>query len=69
MEIVFELTNEYIELIKLLKLTNLCATGGEAKIVVTEGMVEVDGQLEYRKKRKIRSGQTVSFDQYTILVK
>ncbi len=60
MEIVFELTNDYIELIKLLKLTNLCATGGEAKIVVTEGLVKVDGQLEFRKKRKIRSGQTIS---------
>ncbi len=69
MEIVFELTNEYIELIKLLKSTSLCATGGEAKIVVTEGLVKVDGQLEFRKKRKIRSGQTISFDQDTILVK
>jgi ribosome-associated protein len=69
MEIKFKLTNEYIELIKLLKSTGLCATGGEAKIVVAEGLVTVDGELEYRKKRKIRSGQTVSFNQHTILVK
>lgn len=69
METIFDLRNDYIELIKLLKLTNLCATGGEAKVVVSGGLVEVDGEVEFRKKRKIRSGQSVSFGQHTVLVK
>lgn len=58
----FEISGDYIELTKLLKATGLCATGGMAKIVVEQGSVRVDGQVEYRKRRKIRNGQKVEFD-------
>jgi ribosome-associated protein len=58
----FELGNEYIELIKLLKVTGLCDSGGAAKVVVSEGQVKVDGVVELRKRCKIRKGQTVEFD-------
>ena len=64
----FELKNEHIELIKLLKVTGLCATGGMAKVVTEEGLVKVDGVVEYRKRRKINKGQQVEFDGKTILV-
>ncbi len=62
----FELRDEYIELIKLLKATGLCSTGGRAKIVVEDGMVKVDGQVEYRKRCKLRRGQTVVFQDQII---
>ncbi len=53
---------EYIELIKLLKATGLCDTGGAAKIAVDEGAVKVDGAVESRKRCKIRRGQVVEID-------
>lgn len=68
MEQEFELKGDYIELIKLLKVTGLCQTGGEAKGVVSEGMVRVDGEVETRKKKKIISGQVVEFEGQKIKV-
>lgn len=58
----FKLEQDYIELIKLLKLTDLCSTGGEAKMVVESGYVTVDGEVEERKRRKLRQGMVVEFD-------
>ncbi|MDF7826103.1 RNA-binding S4 domain-containing protein [Pontiellaceae bacterium B12227] len=60
------ITSEYIELCKLLKLANLVMSGGEGKEVVAQEMVTVDGQLETRKRCKIRAGQTVGFAGETI---
>jgi ribosome-associated protein len=63
----FKLKNEHIELIKLLKATGVCSTGGMAKVVTEEGLVNVDGEVEYRKRRKIKKGQQVEFDGNIIL--
>ena len=51
--------SEYIELIKLLKVTNICGSGGEAKHVVNEGEVKLNGEIESRKRAKIRTGDKV----------
>lgn len=51
--------DEYIELIKLLKLKQIAQTGGHAKIMVEEGSVVVDGVVEYRKRNKLRAGAVV----------
>ena len=64
----FSLKDEYIELCKLLKVANLVMSGGEGKEVVAQGLVTVDGQLETRKRCKIRSGQTVEFEGHIITV-
>jgi ribosome-associated protein len=64
----FPLKDEYIELCKLLKAANLVMSGGEGKEVVAQGLVTVDGQLETRKRCKIRSGQVVKFEGQTIEV-
>ena len=58
----FEIKGDYIELIKLLKITGLCSTGGMAKIVTAEGRVKVDNQTELRKRCKVRKGQVVEFE-------
>ncbi|MDH3981653.1 MAG: RNA-binding S4 domain-containing protein [Kiritimatiellaceae bacterium] len=60
--------DEYIELCKLLKIANVVMSGGEGKEVVAQGMVRVDGELETRKRCKIRAGQTVEFEGNTICV-
>ena len=49
-KIEFELTQEYIELIKLLKLLNLCESGSEAKLVVDEGLVKFNNVVAKKKK-------------------
>jgi ribosome-associated protein len=58
----FPISDEYIELCKLLKAANLVMSGGEGKEVVAQGFVTVDGELETRKRCKIRSGQIVEFE-------
>ena len=59
---------EYIELCKLLKVAGLVSSGGEGKIVVTEGQVTVDGQIETAKRKKIRPGQVVEFQGESIRI-
>lgn len=58
----YKLETEFIELCNLLKLCHLVQTGGHAKIVISEGEVLVDDQVETRKRCKIRKGQVVQFN-------
>ena len=60
---------EWIELKNLLKLVSLCETGGEAKQVISEGLVKVDGEVELRKRCKIRKGQVVEYGGERIEIK
>ncbi len=62
------ITTPYIELNKLLKRENLVASGGEAKFVISEGMVLVNGEVETRKRKKIIQGDTVHFNNHTMKV-
>ncbi len=58
MEIAIE---DYIKLDSLLKYASLVQSGGEAKFVISEGMVEVNGEVELRRGRKIRKNDRVKF--------
>lgn len=58
----FKVEGEFIHLIQLLKATNLVQTGGEAQIVVTEGQVMYNGHVDYRKRLKVKPGDTVEFN-------
>ena len=51
--------DEYIELYKLIKLADLAASGGEAKYMISEGMVSVNGEPDTRKRRKTKVGEKV----------
>ena len=65
----FELAeHDYIELHSLLKVTSLCESGGVAKLLIAEGLVHVDGEVETRKRCKIRAGQIVTFNDRQISV-
>ena len=59
---------EFIKLDALLKYAGLCETGGEAKSVVQEGLVCVNGETCTMRGRKIRPGDTVSLDGVTLEV-
>lgn len=52
---------DFIALCDLMKASDLTSTGGEAKHLIAEGKVKVDGVVELRKRCKIRQGQTVEF--------
>ena len=55
----FTLTSEYIELVKLLKLLRIAQTGGHAKIMVENGEIIRNGEQEFRKRAKLRSGDVI----------
>ena len=58
---IVEITNEPVELYKILKFEGVVASGGEAKSVIADGQVLVNGKVETRKRKKIVSGDTVEF--------
>jgi len=64
----FELTQEYIELIKLLKLTGIAETGGMAKALVEDEQVLYNGQIDTRKRLKVRKGDTIEVLDQTITI-
>jgi ribosome-associated protein len=64
----FKLEGDFIPMIQLLKAANLVQTGGEAQIVVNEGLVKYNGAIDYRKRLKVKRGDTVEFDGNKIIV-
>ena len=55
----FKVRTEFIDLLQLLKATGYAATGGEAKMMVEDGLISVNNELELRKRRKLRPGDEV----------
>ena len=64
-----ETTEEPIELYKILKFENMVNSGGEAKYVISEGQVVVNGEVETRKRKKIFSGDIVEFKDEKLCIK
>jgi ribosome-associated protein len=60
--------HEFIELHKLLKVTAVALSGGEAKMMIADGLVTVDGVVELRKRGKIHAGQIVECNGHTLAV-
>ena len=50
---------EYIELIKLLKILQIAESGGQAKLMVEDGEVKRNGEVELRKRAKLRAGDVI----------
>ena len=64
----FEILSEYIELNKLLKASGMCDSGGFAKMVVKDGLVTVDGEIETRVRRKIYNEMIIKYNNQTLQV-
>jgi len=56
-----EILKEPIELYKILKFEGLVPSGGEAKLVISNGMVFLNGKVETQKRKKIISGDIIEF--------
>jgi ribosome-associated protein len=65
----FQLSTEYIELVKLLKLLQIAQTGGHAKIIVEDGEVIRNGEQEFRKRAKLRAGDVIEVMGEKIVIK
>ncbi|MDO4792736.1 MAG: S4 domain-containing protein YaaA [Filifactor alocis] len=68
-EQIIKINTDYIKLDQLLKLSNLVSTGGEAKLRVMSEEVRVNGEVETRRGRKLRSGDRVELDGEVVVVK
>lgn len=56
-----KVTKEPVELYKILKFEGLTSSGGEAKTVIANGQVLVNGEIETRKRKKIIGGDVIEF--------
>ena len=59
---------EFIKLDSLLKLAGLVETGGEAKLLIQNGQVEVNGEVCTMRGKKLRAGDTVTLDGRTVTI-
>ncbi|MEJ6122384.1 RNA-binding S4 domain-containing protein [Vibrio sp. 2-Bac 85] len=58
-----EIKREPIELYKILKIENLVSGGGEAKQVIAEGYVSLNGEVETQKRKKVYAGDLIYFNE------
>lgn len=63
-----EMEEETIKLEQFLKLAQVVATGGQAKMLIQSGAVRVNGVVETRRGRKLRPGDTVVVDGEELIV-
>ncbi|WP_294890694.1 MULTISPECIES: RNA-binding S4 domain-containing protein [unclassified Sulfurimonas] len=68
MDVKYELKDEYIELFKLLKVLDLVDSGAEAKMIVADGHVIRNGEVELRKRAKIKRGDIIEVAEVVIEV-
>ena len=62
------MAEDYIKLDSLLKFMGLVGTGGEAKMLIQDGRVMVNGEVETRRGRKLRQGDRVVFGDQEVIV-
>ena len=55
------ITTEFIRLQDLMKLSNMVASGGEAKMLIQDGQVAVNGEICLQRGRKLRPGDVVAY--------
>jgi ribosome-associated protein len=58
---IVDITREPVELYKILKFEGLVTTGGEAKLLIGDGQVSVNGEIETRKRKKMMDGDVIEF--------
>lgn len=59
---------EYIKLDDLLKFAGIIGSGGQAKAVILDGLVKVNGEVCTMRGKKLRGGEIVEFDRFKIKV-
>lgn len=62
------ISGEFIPMIQLLKALRWVDSGGQAQLVVTEGLVKHNGNVDYRKRLKVRPGDIVEFQSRKVVI-
>ena len=62
----YKLRTEYIQLIQLLKTLGISETGGQAKMIVDDDLVKLNGSIEHRKRAKLKKGDIIEVFNITI---
>ena len=57
-----KIETEYIKLDALLKFASFCSTGGEAKLMIADGLVRVNGETCTMRGKKLRPGDKIEFN-------
>lgn len=65
---IFKIKEEYIQLNQLLKALSWVSNGAEANAVIEKSLVKVNGEVELRKRNKIRVGDRVEFNKQKVTV-
>ncbi len=65
---VLKIRDDYIKLGQALKAAGLVTSGIDAKYVITEGLVKVDGEVELRRGKKLYKGAVVEYDGEEIVI-
>lgn len=63
-----QISDDFIKLGQALKLANLVSSGVEAKIVIQEGLVKVNGEVDTRRGRKLYSQDVFEFEGQEVTV-
>tara|TARA_B110000305_G_scaffold94556_1_gene106476 strand:- start:1312 stop:1527 length:216 start_codon:yes stop_codon:yes gene_type:complete len=64
-----DINKEPVELFKILKFEGIVGSGGQAKLVISDGQVTVNGKVETRKRRKIVGGDIIVFGEEELQVR
>ncbi len=64
----FKLRDDHIKLGQLLKAMSMTETGADAKDVIQQGMVKVNGEIETRRGKKLVEGDEVLFEGQTVKI-
>ncbi|MCK9686064.1 RNA-binding S4 domain-containing protein [Scleromatobacter humisilvae] len=67
--IAFDLRGDHITLDALLKAAGLAGSGGEAKMLIQQGGVRVNGEVDLRRGRKVRAGDEVAVGERRVAVR
>jgi ribosome-associated protein len=57
-----KITTEYIKLEQMMKLAGMVGSGSDAKMLISEGSVKVNGSIEMQRGKKLRTGDIVEFE-------
>ena len=63
---VVEMNRQPIELFKILKFEGLANSGGQAKLMIADGLVKLNGKVETQKSKKILSGDIIEFQAHKL---
>ncbi|AEV66763.1 S4 domain-containing protein YaaA [Acetivibrio clariflavus] len=63
-----KINTEYIKLDQFLKWTNIASSGAEAKTLIRNGLVKVNGEVENRRGKKLRKNDTIEINDNKFII-